>query len=49
MYVMGDHSIFKLAQDAKNKTEEAIQNEQEAFNRTVNEIDDITGKDKRRR
>ena len=30
-YVLGDNSIFKLAQDAKNKTEEAIRNEQGDF------------------
>jgi len=44
-YVMGDNSIFKTAQEAKNKTEEAMQNEQEYLNNlgnTVNEYIDGT-------
>ena len=32
MYTMGENSIFKKAQEAKNKTEDAIQNEQEYIN-----------------
>lgn len=44
MYVMGDNSIFKLAQDAKNKTEQAIQNEQEDFNNLKDYIDESLGK-----
>ena len=35
-YVLGDNSIFKLAQDAKNKTEEAIRNEQDDFGNLEN-------------
>lgn len=31
MYTMGENSIFKKAQEAKNKTEDAIKNEQEIF------------------
>jgi Na+-transporting methylmalonyl-CoA/oxaloacetate decarboxylase gamma subunit len=31
MYTMGENSIFKKAQEAKNKTEDAIRNEQETF------------------
>lgn len=38
-YVLGDNSIFKLAQDAKNKTEEAKNDEQEYFNNIGNTID----------
>ncbi len=37
MYTMGENSIFKKAQEAKNKTEEAIKNEQEY----MNSIDDM--------
>ena len=40
MYVMGDNSIFKKAQEAKNKTEEAMQNEQEYLNNLGNTIHD---------
>ena len=43
-YVLGDNSIFKLAQDAKNKTEEAIQNEQDDFNNLKDYIDESLGK-----
>ncbi|MCI9087736.1 MAG: type II secretion system protein, partial [Clostridia bacterium] len=32
MYTMGENSIFKKAQDAKDKTAEAIKNEQEYMN-----------------
>jgi len=32
MYVMGDNSIFKLAQDAKDKTDQAIEDEKAYFN-----------------
>jgi hypothetical protein len=38
MYVMGDNSIFKKAQDAKNKTDQAIKDEQEYFNNIDNTI-----------
>jgi len=37
-YVMGDNSIFKKAQEAKNKTDEAMQNEQEYLNNLGNII-----------
>ena len=37
-YVMGDNSIFKKAQEAKNKTEEAMQNEQEYLGNLGNTI-----------
>ena len=42
MYTMGDNSIFKKAQEAKNKTEEAIQNEQEYMNSIDNMINEYT-------
>ena len=32
MYVMGDNSIFKLAQDAKDKTDQAMEDEKAYFN-----------------
>lgn len=35
-YVLGDNSIFKLAQEAKNKTEEAIRNEQQSLGELAN-------------
>ena len=38
MYTMGDNSIFKKAQEAKNKTEDAIKNEQEYMNSIDNMI-----------
>ena len=38
MYTMGDNSIFKKTQEAKNKTEEAIQNEQEYMNQIDNMV-----------
>jgi len=41
-YVMGDNSIFKKAQEAKNKTEEAMQNEQEYLNNLGNTINNYT-------
>ena len=40
MYTMGDNSIFKKAQEAKNKTEEAIQNEQEYMNSIDNMLNE---------
>ena len=43
-YVLGDNNIFKLAQDAKNKMEEAIQNDQENFNSLVDYLDESLGK-----
>lgn len=43
-YVLGDNSIFKLAQDAKNKTEEAMRNEQGDMNRLVDYADEALGK-----
>ena len=39
MYTMGDNSIFQKAQEAKNKTEQAIQNEQEYMNSIDNMLD----------
>ena len=38
MYTMGENSIFKKAQEAKNKTEDAIKNEQEYMNQVDNMI-----------
>jgi hypothetical protein len=38
MYVMGENSIFQKAQDAKDRTDEAIKNEQEYFNNLDNTI-----------
>ena len=43
-YVLGDNSIFKLAGDAKNKTEEAKGNEQEDMNSLVDYVDEALGK-----
>ena len=40
MYTMGDNSIFKKAQEAKNKTEQAIQNEQEYMNSIDNMVNE---------
>ncbi len=40
MYTMGENSIFKKAQEAKNKTEEAIQNEQEYMNSIDNMLNE---------
>ncbi len=42
MYTMGENSIFKKAQEAKNKTEEAIKNEQEYMNSIDNMINEYT-------
>ncbi len=42
MYTMGENSIFKKAQEAKNKTEDAIQNEQEYMNSIDNMINEYT-------
>ncbi|MCI9087366.1 MAG: type II secretion system protein, partial [Clostridia bacterium] len=39
MYTMGENSIFKKAQEAKNKTAEAIKNEQEYMNEVDNMVD----------
>ena len=39
MYTMGDNSIFKKAQDAKNNTAEAVKNEQEYMNSIDNMVD----------
>ena len=39
VYVFGDNGIFKLAQEAKNKTEEGKIQEQEAFNDLQNVIE----------
>ena len=39
MYTMGDNSIFKKAQDAKDKTAEAIKNEQEYMKQVDNMVD----------
>ena len=38
MYTMGDNSIFKKAQEAKDKTDQAIKDEQEYFNNLDNVI-----------
>ena len=38
MYVMGDNSIFQKAQNAKEKTDEAIKNEQQYMNQVDNMI-----------
>ncbi len=38
MYTIGENSIFKKAQEAKNKTEEAIKNEQEYMNSIDNMV-----------
>ena len=40
MYTMGDNSIFKKAQEAKNKTEEAVKNEQEYMNSIDNMVNE---------
>jgi len=40
MYVMGDNSIFKLAQEAKDKTDQAIKDEKEYFNDIENTINE---------
>jgi len=39
MYTMGENSIFKKAQDAKDKTAEAVRNEQEYMNSIDNMVD----------
>lgn len=44
MYTMGENSIFKKAQEAKNRTEEAIKNEREYMNNIDNILNEyITG------
>ena len=40
MYVMGDNSIFKKAQEAKDKTEQAIKDEKEYFNYIENTLNE---------
>ena len=40
MYVMGDNSIFKLAQEAKDKTDQAIKDEKEYFNYIENTLNE---------
>ena len=40
MYVMGDNSIFKKAQEAKDKTDQAIKDEKEYFNYIENTINE---------
>ncbi|MCI9087172.1 MAG: type II secretion system protein [Clostridia bacterium] len=40
MYTMGENSIFKKAQEAKNKTEEAIKNEQEYMSQIDNMLNE---------
>ena len=42
MYTIGDNSIFKKAQEAKDKTENAIKNEQEYMNSIDNMINEYT-------
>ncbi|MCI9087117.1 MAG: type II secretion system protein [Clostridia bacterium] len=44
MYTMGDNNIFKKAQEAKNKTEEAIKNEQEYMNSIDNMVNEYINK-----
>lgn len=39
-YVMGDNSIIRRAQDAKNKMDDAILNEQEGFEQLENMLKD---------
>ncbi|MCI9087336.1 MAG: prepilin-type N-terminal cleavage/methylation domain-containing protein [Clostridia bacterium] len=39
MYTMGENSIFKKAQDAKDKTADAVKNEQEYMNEVDNMVD----------
>ena len=43
MYTMGDNSIFKKAQEAKNKTEEAIKNEQTYLENLANKLEEEYG------
>ena len=43
-YAMGDNSIFRKAENAKNRTEEAIRNEQGDFNNLRDYIDESIGK-----
>ena len=40
MYTMGDNSIFKKAQDAKNKTADTVKNEQEYMNSIDNMVNE---------
>ncbi len=42
MYTVGENSIFKKAQEAKDKTNQAIQNEQEYMNQIDNMINEYT-------
>ena len=42
MYTMGENSILNKAQDAKNKTEEAIDNEQEYMSQVDNMMNEYT-------
>lgn len=42
MYAMGDKGIFQKAKDAKDKTAEAIRNEQEHINQIDNRINEYT-------
>ena len=43
MYTMGENSIFKKAQEAKNKTEEAVKNEQEYLEELANKLKEEYG------
>ena len=43
MYVMGDHSIFKLAQEAKDRTDNAIQKEIEDLGSIANQLKEEYG------
>ena len=43
MYTMGENSIFKKAQEAKDKTDQAIKNEQEYFNNLDNMVNQYIG------
>ena len=40
MYTMGENSIFKKAQEAKDKTENAVKNEQEYMNSIDNMVNE---------
>ena len=42
-YVIGDNSIIKKAQEAKNKTEDAMQNEQNEIRDLANLLKNETG------
>ena len=43
MYTMGDNSIFKKAQEAKEKTDQAIKNEQNYLENLANRLEEEYG------